>query len=139
MLRTAPLAAPLLYSNRRTVTALDRESGLPRWHFKAGSRVLRFLFALERVFVLDSNCVVYCLSPDDGRLLGSVAAAEASNWGAAMLAHDGCLYVATSAGVVALTQDGSVLWRHESGEKGTDGVLPGLALPGSAVQPDLKE
>lgn len=138
-MRTAPLAAPLLYIQKKTVFAIDRDLGRQRWRFDADSNVIRVLFVADRVFVLDIDCTLHCVRSTDGLLLGSVRIAARTYWGAAMLSHDGGIYVATSAGVVALSLDGVELWRFESDAPGIDSVLPGLALPTQVAQPDRKD
>jgi outer membrane protein assembly factor BamB len=101
--------------------------------------VIRLLQVSERVFALDLDCTVYCLRVEDGALLGTVPAGPTSAWGAALLAHDGALYVATSDGVTALSMDGHRMWSYRSEDPGLEGILPGLALPGVSVQPDKKD
>ncbi|MBL8683905.1 MAG: PQQ-like beta-propeller repeat protein [Myxococcales bacterium] len=138
-MRTAPTAAPLIYIQKRTVFAIDRDLGRKRWQYEASSGVIRVLFVADRVFVLDLDCVLHCIRASDGQPLGTVRVAERSHWGAAMLSHDGGIYVATSEGVVALSLDGELLWRFESDSPGIDSVLPGLALPSQVAQPDKKD
>lgn len=138
-MRNAPLAAPLLYVQKRSVYAIDRELGRLRWKYDAAASLIRVLFAGDRVFALDIDCNVHCLRAEDGRALGVVSVGTRSAWGSALLAHDGGIYVATSDGVTALSIDGQFLWRFDSHDPGLDGVLPGLALPTQVVQPDKKD
>lgn len=139
VMRTAPVAAPLLYVQKRSVFAIDRDVGRLRWMYTANATLIRVLFVAERVFVLDVDCNVHCLRADTGAALGVVSVGNRTAWGAAMLAHDGGIYVATSDAVTALSMDGTFLWRFDSPDPGLDGVLPGLALPTSVVQPDKKD
>ena len=53
VMRTAPVAAPLLYVQKRSVFAIDRDVGRLRWMYTANATLIRVLFVAERVFVLD--------------------------------------------------------------------------------------
>lgn len=124
---------------KSSVYAIDRDNGQLRWRYETTVKFVRVLFVGERVFALDADCKVHCLQASDGAALRVVSAGPSSGWGASMLAHDGLLYVATSDGVVALGVNGDVVWRFKSPDPGTDGVLPGLALPSQVAQLDRVE
>lgn len=137
-MRTAPTSAPLLYAQSHKVVAIDRDSGRARWSHSLKAQVIRVLFSGERVFVLDLDGNLECLVAETGAVLGHVPSASPNAWGATMLAHDGGIYVATNEGVIALDFNGNVLWRHAAESSNMGLALPGLALPGSVAQPDLK-
>ncbi|HRI70899.1 MAG TPA: hypothetical protein PK156_41985 [Polyangium sp.] len=140
--RVGKPAEPLVCLVSSLAIALDRDTGRQVWRYQASTRLVRIVYATERLFLLDADCVLHCLRVTDGGLLGKVQVDERSYWGCAMLpGPNDELYIATTNSIVALDATGREMWRfkpdnvpssHGSG-------LAGLALPGAVMQPDMRE
>lgn len=140
--RSPKPAQPLMYLASSIAVALDRENGREAWRYQAATRIVRIVYAVERIFLLDADCVLHCLRAHDGAVLGKVQVDERAYWGSAMLpGPNGELYVATSNSVVALDPTGREMWRfqHSDVPGSTGNGLAGLALPDGVVQPDIRD
>jgi outer membrane protein assembly factor BamB len=136
--RLSPEEFPLVYLNDACVYAIERETGRLMWSYDAQVRIVRMLLAYDCVYVLDMDCVVHCVR-GKGELLGKVRAGSPEAQGAALLADEGYVFVATTEGVVALSPDGKKKWTFTSPTPATPTVLPGLALPDQVIQPDFRD
>jgi len=140
--RAGKLVEPLVSIVSSLAVALDRETGRQLWRYQASTRIMRIVHASERIFLLDYDCMLHCLRAHDGLVLGTIQVDERSSMGCAMLlGPNGELYVGTSNAVVALDPTGRELWRFKHGDVPGSAAsgLAGLALPGAAVQPDLRD
>jgi len=126
---------PLIAVHGGTVRALERSSGHLAWQYEAKLPIARFTLAHGRVFALDDSCRIHCIDVATGTLLGQVAIDGAEWTGCALLAEGDVVYAATTRSVVAINEQGKVLWRAEVG--GAFAARAGLALPGKIVQPDF--
>ena len=136
--RESPAPHPLIYIREDKALAVERETGRTIWTFECPRRIVRMLLAYECVYLLDMDCTIHCMRAHDGTRLGAVQAGEKAWWGAALLAEDGLVYVATTGGVTALSPEGKQKWQMTL-PPGGSGALPGLGVPGHVCQPDFKE
>jgi outer membrane protein assembly factor BamB len=133
---------PLVSLLSSVAVALDRDTGKQLWRYQASTRLVRVVYTVDRIFLLDADCVLHCLRLSDGFILGRVKVDEKSYWGCAMLpGRNGELYVATSQSVVALDATGREIWRFKHGDVpgSSGGGLGGLALLEGVVQPDIRD
>jgi hypothetical protein len=79
------------------------------------------------------------VAADTGALVGRVAVAAPSAWGAALLTQGSMLFVATTEGVCALSSEGRIVWSRTSPRSGSGRALPGLGTSSQIFQPDFKE
>jgi outer membrane protein assembly factor BamB len=135
MIHRTPARDTLVYVQLDKAVALDPATGAHLWTYRAEKNLVRFLFAEERLFLLDADCFVHCLVTATGSLIGRVAAGPATGYGAAMVVVGDRLVVATTNGVACLSSEGALLWRHDD-EKGAGPLLPGLGVAGQVMQPD---
>ncbi len=140
--RSGKSIQPLIYVVSSVAFAIDRDTGRQCWRYQASTRLMRIVYAVERIFMLDADCALHCVRAQDGVLLGKVQVDEKAYVGSAMLpGPNGEMYVATSHSIIALDASGREMWRFKhDGVPGSFGSgLAGLALPEAVVQPDIRD
>lgn len=133
--RSPPPDAPLLVVGT-AVTALDRRTGARRWTQDLKGVARKFALLDDRVFVLDSHGIVYCLDVQSGALFGKL---ELKLEPHSLISDGEMLYVSGMTELVALDRNGNVLWASELPINATP-TRDGLAVPGVVVlQPDFAD